>query len=69
MSGTEMIIVAFAAVIVFIIALYCGIRISNFRDELNYINAEINRTVGSERIHWQHEKKRLWLSLIPYYCR
>ena len=69
MSGTEMIIVAFAAVIVFIIALYCGIRISNFRDELNYINAEINRTVESERIHWQHEKKRLWLSLIPFYRR
>lgn len=69
MSGTDMLIVALVSVIFFIVALYCGIRISNFKDELDYINTEIYRTTGRERIHWRHEKKRLWLSLIPFYRR
>ena len=69
MSESEPLIIGIISVIIFLIALYLGIRISSFKDELDYINTEIYRTTGSERIHWQHEKKRLWLSLIPFYRR
>lgn len=69
MLESEPLIIGIISVIIFLIALYLGIRISNFKDELDYINTEIYRTRGEERTHWQHEKKRLWLSLIPFYRR
>lgn len=41
-------------------------KISRFRRELKYINKEIRRTEGAERRYWKQEKKRLWLSLLPF---
>ena len=35
--------------------------------ELKYVNLEIKRTRGSERDYWKKKKRRLWLSLIPFY--
>ena len=40
-----------------------------FRHELKYIKMEIRRSAGKERRYWLHEKKKLWLSLIPFYRR
>ncbi len=36
-----------------------------FADDRDFIKLEIMRTHGNERIHWQHELKRLYLSMIP----
>ncbi len=43
--------------------------ISSFRQDLRYINMEIARTRGEERQYWKHEKRRLWLTLLPFYRR
>ena len=40
--------------------------INDFSRELRYLNNEIRRTDGAERRHWIHQRRRLWLSLIPF---
>ena len=53
--------------ILFLTAL--AIKIRDFTHELNYINREIGRTTGGEQRYWKQEKRRLWLSLLPFYRR
>lgn len=60
-------IVGLVLVIALPIIFYLVKNIYNFKDELDYINMEICRTVGDERRYWKKEKKKLWLSLIPFY--
>ena len=60
------IIIAFFAVMLFI---GLSIKISEFNRELDYLNTEIARTEGAEREHWKCEKRRLWLSLLPFFRR
>ena len=45
------------------------IKINDFSHDLDYLNREIARTEGAEREHWKREKRRLWLSLLPFYRR
>ena len=40
--------------------------INDFSQELRYLNNEIRRTEGAERRHWIRQRRRLWLSLIPF---
>ena len=40
--------------------------INDFSQELRYLNSEIRRTDGAERRHWIRQRRRLWLSLIPF---
>ena len=40
--------------------------IVSFAKELQYIQFEINRNDGAEREYWIAEKRRLWLSLLPF---
>ena len=40
--------------------------INDFSSELRYLNSEIGRTTGGERRYWKRQKRRLWLSLIPF---
>ena len=40
--------------------------INDFSRELKYINCEIGRNTGDERKYWIRQKRRLWLSLIPF---
>ena len=44
-------------------------KINEFSHELDYLNREIARTKGAERQYWKHEKRRLWLSLLPFFRR
>ena len=41
-------------------------RVNDFSCELRYLNNEIGRTDGEKREHWIRQKRRLWLSLIPF---
>ena len=52
-------------VIIFVICVLCQF-INNFSLELRYLNNEIKRTRGAERIYWIRRRRRLWLSLIPF---
>ena len=40
--------------------------INDFSSELRYLNSEIGRTTGAERRYWIRQRRRLWLSLIPF---
>ncbi|MBQ8289002.1 MAG: hypothetical protein IJX76_09610 [Clostridia bacterium] len=40
--------------------------LKEFQKELQYINTEINRTRGEERKHWIRQRRRLFLSIIPF---
>ena len=39
----------------------------DFRRELRYINMEIERNEGRERERWIRRKKRLKLSILPFF--
>ncbi|MBO5891674.1 MAG: hypothetical protein J6Q30_03055 [Oscillospiraceae bacterium] len=60
------IIIVFFAVLL-IVAL--AMKINSFSRELDYIKREIGRTTGAEQRRWKREKRRLWLSLLPFYRR
>ena len=49
-----------------IVILLVVVRISEFTQELRYLNTEIHRTSGEQRRHWLRRRRRLWLSLIPF---
>ena len=38
----------------------------NFFRELRYLNKEISCTDGEERRYWLRQRRRLWLSLLPF---
>ena len=52
----------------FLILLLFGLVsfINDFSSELRCLNNEIERTTGAERRHWIRQRRRLWLSLIPF---
>lgn len=60
------IVIAFFAVLILV---GLTMKINEFSHELNYLNTEIARTEGAEREYWKREKRRLWLSLLPFYRR
>lgn len=39
---------------------------NDFSYELKYLNSEIKRTEGAEQRYWIRQRRRLWLSLIPF---
>ena len=40
--------------------------LTEFQMELKYLNNEIERTTGKERQRWIKQRRRLWLSVIPF---
>lgn len=60
-------IALFIGAIIFLIIVRFALRLEGFKRHLKYINMEISRTSGSERKYWQKQKRRLFLSLIPFY--
>ncbi|MBQ2856812.1 MAG: hypothetical protein IJE78_06770 [Bacteroidaceae bacterium] len=60
------IVIAFFAVLILV---GLTMKINEFSHELDYLNREIARTEGAEREHWKREKRRLWLSLLPFFRR
>lgn len=43
------------------------IKLNRFSRELEHINMEIRCTIGGERAYWKQQKRRLWLTLLPFY--
>lgn len=66
-SETDLCLIGIAAALV-LIGLLIGLTlfIRDFSDELRYLNMEIERTEGAEREHYLRQRRRLWLSLIPF---
>ena len=57
------------AIIFFTVAFLSALisKILNFNRELGFLNREIQRTEGEECEHWKQERRRLWLSLLPFF--
>ena len=63
--------VVFLLIIAFLVILLIigfAIKVNSFSQKLDYIKMEIQRSRGEERRYWIREKRRLWLSLLPF-CR
>lgn len=55
------------AVVVLIGLLFSLTRfVTDFSAELRLLNIEINRSEGAEREHYLRQRRRLWLSLLPF---
>jgi len=52
----------------FLILLLAGLIsfLDGFTQELDYLNTEIKRSTGEQRKYWIRQRRRLWLSLIPF---
>lgn len=61
-----LLIVIVSAIILFVIIIRLMSFLNNFMRELRYLNAEIERSDGNERLHYIRRKRCLWLSLIPF---
>lgn len=40
--------------------------LKDFSLELRYLNNEIKRTRGREQEHWIRERRKLWMSILPF---
>lgn len=60
-------LICIGALLFIIVLINAMIGLQEFCKELRYLNAEINRTTGSEREQWKCRKKRHMMSLIPFY--
>ena len=58
--GALLALIALGALIIFLI---------DFFRELSYLNKEIKCNHGRERQYWLKQRRKLWLSLIPFYKR
>ena len=58
-----------AVIVFFVIVLLVGIVSFSYKfiNELKYINDEIHRTEGMEQRYWKRRRRRLWLSLFPFF--
>ena len=59
-----LLIITIISAIVILTAIIFKVR--NFSQELEYINCEILRSQGREKLYWQRKRKKLFLSLIPF---
>lgn len=68
-NANPIVIFAIAAVVLLLlfVILIGFIQFSNeFITELQYLSSEIERTDGEERAYWISQRRRLWLSLLPF---
>lgn len=65
-QGIPIFIYIFAAIILIIILGALILSLVDFFRELQYLNKEISCTSGAERRYWIQQRRRLWLSLLPF---
>ena len=67
---TETELYALCNIIIFLILFGLLIKVilvlKDFSQELRYLNCEIRRSMGEERKCWIQQRRRLWLSLLPF---
>lgn len=67
MSSEVALLYGIIAFIGILIAARIVLFFRSFNKELRYINGEIERSAGGEQARWKRARKRLLLSLIPFY--
>lgn len=68
-STTGMLLIVLGLLFAIILLIGIVTKLNRFTNELRYINMEIKRNTGSQKKHWQKEKRLLWLSLLPFFRR
>ena len=70
MNNANPIVIFAIAVVVLLILFVILIGLIQFYNEfiteLQYLSSEIERTDGEERAYWISQRRRLWLSLLPF---
>lgn len=56
----------FAIIIILTVLGALSLFLTDFLRELRYLNKEIQCTAGEEREYWIRQRRRLWLSLLPF---
>lgn len=51
--------------IIFVVSVFIP-WLQDFRHELRYLNIEIERTQGREKLYWVKRKKKLIRSILPF---
>ena len=54
-------------VLIVILLVWIIVRINKVQQQMIYVNSEIERTTGREHRYWLRVKKRLYLSIIPFF--
>ncbi len=49
-----------------LLVVFVAVFSNEFSQALRYLNNEIRRSEGIERKFWIRQRRRLWLSLIPF---
>lgn len=65
-TGIFTLVIIVGGLFIFVLLVGLALQISDFSKELKYINCEIERTDGEEQKYWIRQRRRLWLSLIPF---
>lgn len=67
MGSEMMLLYGIIAFILALIAARIAVFFRSFNKEWRYISDEIKRTTGGEQERWKRARKRLLLSLLPFY--
>lgn len=63
---TEAYVTGIIVLALFVLVCVLARLVTDFSRELRILNIEINRTEGAEREHYIRQRRRLWLSLLPF---
>lgn len=66
-NATDLIFIVLGVIAALIVIGVIGDFLHHFSKELRFLNMEIRRTRGQERKIWEKRRRRLWLSLIPFF--
>lgn len=58
--------VVFLVLLCYAILLLLFTNITSFKQDLDYINSEIGRTMGREQRYWKRRKRKLWRALFLF---
>lgn len=53
-------------IVLVVFATKLAIFLVEWKQGLDYIKMELNRSDGEERTHWEHEKRRHWRKICPF---
>ena len=65
-KGLWILIALFGIVIGIGLLIAFALWLNDFSKELKYLNSEISRTDGREQRYWKRQRRRLWISIIPF---
>ena len=62
------VVITILALVVFVFLIGITVSSVQFLRQLRHINLVISATEGEEQQRWRRERRRLWLSLLPFCC-